>query len=163
MREGGRGDVRIPSTRTLAMPADANPNGDIFGGWLMSQMDLAGGVHAAHETGGRVATVAVDAMSFHKPVQVGDQVSCYCATERIGRTSIAVRVETRVRRRHQVDQQEEKVTEGLFTYVALDERGRPRPVEAPTPAEGARRATSPDAEAGSGPEAQGATPRETRR
>ena len=113
------------------MPADANPSGDIFGGWLMSQMDLAGGVHASREAGGRVATVAVDAMSFHKPVQVGDQVSCYCATERIGRTSIAVRVETRVRRRAQADQREEKVTEGLFTYVALDEEGRPRPVRPP--------------------------------
>lgn len=117
------------------MPADANPSGDIFGGWLMSQMDLAGGVHAARRAGGRVATVAVDAMSFHKPVQVGDQVSCYCATERIGRTSIAVRVETRVRRRAQADQREEKVTEGLFTYVALDEAGRPRPVAPAAPPE----------------------------
>lgn len=124
------------------MPADANPSGDIFGGWLMSQMDLAGGVHASRKAGGRVATVAVDAMSFHKPVQVGDQVSCYCATERIGRTSIAVRVETRVRRRAQTDQQEEKVTEGLFTYVALDQEGRPRPVNPPALPEDDRQAAS---------------------
>lgn len=138
MRDGDGDDARIPSTRTLAMPADANPSGDIFGGWLMSQMDLAGGVHAARKAGGRVATVAVDAMSFHKPVRVGDQVSCYCATERIGRTSIAVRVETRVRRRAQADQREEKVTEGLFTYVALDAEGRPRPVHPPELPEGTR-------------------------
>lgn len=121
-------EARIPSTRTVAMPADANPNGDIFGGWLMSQMDVAGGVHAMHRAGGRVVTVAVDAMTFHKPVQVGDQVSCYCVTEKVGNTSIRVRVETRVRRRHQVDAREEKVTEGLFTYVAIDADGKPRPV-----------------------------------
>lgn len=132
------------------MPADANPSGDIFGGWLMSQMDLAGGVHASREAGGRVATVAVDAMSFHKPVQVGDQVSCYCATERIGRTSIAVRVETRVRRRAQADQREEKVTEGLFTYVALDEEGRPRPVHPPALPGDERQAASSGIGAGRG-------------
>lgn len=132
------------------MPADANPSGDIFGGWLMSQMDLAGGVHASRKAGGRVATVAVDAMSFHKPVQVGDQVSCYCATERIGRTSIAVRVETRVRRRAQTDQREEKVTEGLFTYVALDEEGRPRPVHPPAlPADDRRAAPGGSGRGGS--------------
>jgi len=115
-----------PSIRTIAMPADANPNGDIFGGWLMAQMDLAGGIHAFAVAGGRVTTVAVDAMTFHRPVQVGDQVSCYCTTARIGTTSIAVKVDTWVRRRH--DQTEERVTEGLFTFVALDGSGRPRPV-----------------------------------
>ena len=117
----------VPSVRTIAMPADANPNGDIFGGWIMAQMDLAGGTHAFAVAGGRVTTVAVDAMTFHRPVQIGDQVSCYCSTERIGTTSIAVKVETWVRRRD--DQTEERVTEGLFTFVAIDEKGRPRPVQ----------------------------------
>jgi acyl-CoA thioesterase YciA len=109
------------------MPADANPNGDIFGGWLMAQMDLAGETYAFGVSRGRVTTVAVNAMTFHLPVQVGDQVSCYCATEKIGHTSIAVKVETWVRRRH--DQSEERVTEGLFTFVAIDAAGRPRPVK----------------------------------
>jgi acyl-CoA thioesterase YciA len=117
----------IPSVRTIAMPSDANPNGDIFGGWIMSQMDLAGGAYAFAIAGGRVTTVAVDGMTFHRPVQIGDQVSCYCTTERIGTTSIAVRVETWVRRRD--DQSEERVTEGLFTFVAIDSEGRPRAVE----------------------------------
>lgn len=115
------------SLRTVAMPADTNPNGDIFGGWILSQMDLAGGTHAFYEAQGRVATVAVTAMKFHKPVNVGDEISCYCATERVGRTSIAVRVETWVRRRRLT--LEEQVTEGLFTFVAIDSEGLPRPVE----------------------------------
>ncbi len=93
----------------------------------MAQMDLAAGAHAFAAAGGRVATVAVDAMTFHRPVQVGDQVSCYCSTVRIGTTSIAVKVDTWVRRRH--DWTEEQVTEGIFTFVALDDSGRPRPVE----------------------------------
>ncbi len=118
--------ARIPSLRTLAMPADTNPNGDIFGGWLMAQMDIAGGVHAYAAARGRVATVAVEAMTFHKPVYVGDLVSCFCRTERIGNTSITVAVETWVDR--QRSDHHEKVTEGLFTYVALDRNGRPRPV-----------------------------------
>ena len=116
----------VPSLRTLAMPADANPNGDIFGGWLMSQMDMAGGIHAYQVAGGRVVTVAVDAMSFHLPVQIGDQVSCYCVTRRVGSTSIAVTVETWVKRRQ--SSREEKVTEGTFTFVAINRRGSPRPV-----------------------------------
>lgn len=113
--------------RSIAMPADTNPNGDIFGGWILSQMDLAGGTHAFYEAQGRVATVAVTAMKFHKPVNVGDEVSCYCATERVGRTSITVRVETWVRRRRLTD--EEQVTEGLFTFVAVGDDGQPRPVK----------------------------------
>ena len=92
----------------------------------MAQMDIAGGIHAYEEARGRVATVAVDAMTFHLPVYVGDVVSCYCSTERIGNTSIAVMVETWVRRRDSGNF--EKVTEGLFTFVAIDESGRPRPV-----------------------------------
>jgi acyl-CoA thioesterase YciA len=114
--------------RTVAMPADANPNGDIFGGWLMSQMDLAGGTYACQEARGRVVTVAVDAMTFHKPVHIGDQVSCYCSTLRCGTTSISVRVETWIRRR--IDTLEEKVTEGVFTFVAIDDDGKPRPINA---------------------------------
>ena len=94
----------------------------------MAQMDIAGGIHAYEEARGRVATVAVDAMTFHLPVYVGDVVSCYCSTERIGNTSIAVMVETWVRRRDSGNF--EKVTEGLFTFVAIDENGRPRPVRA---------------------------------
>ncbi|MFK8078957.1 MAG: acyl-CoA thioesterase [Granulosicoccus sp.] len=113
--------------RTIAMPADTNPNGDIFGGWILSQMDLAGGTHAFYEAQGRVATVAVTAMKFHKPVNVGDEVSCYCVTEAIGRTSIQVRVETWVRRQRVAE--EEQVTEGLFTFVALDENAKARPVK----------------------------------
>ena len=106
------------SLRTIAMPSDTNPSGDIFGGWILSQMDLAGGSHAFFEAQGRVATVAVTGMKFHKPVNIGDEVSCYCATESIGSTSIAVRVETWVRRQRLAEEQQ--VTEGLFTFVALD-------------------------------------------
>ena len=110
--------------RTVAMPADTNPHGDIFGGWLLSQMDVAGGTHAMARTGGRVATVGIEAMSFHRPVYVGDRVSCHCRTERIGRTSITVHVETWVRRATTGRPPEEiKVTEGMFTYVALDDAG----------------------------------------
>jgi len=116
-----------PSLRTIAMPADTNPNGDIFGGWILSQMDLAGGTYAFLEAQGRVATVAVTAMKFHKPVNVGDEVSCYCATEQMGNTSITVRVETWVRRQRLA--LEEQVTEGLFTFVALDHQGQPRAVK----------------------------------
>ena len=121
-----RPPMSVPALRTVAMPADANANGDIFGGWLMSQMDLAGGVHAHQEANGRTATVAVDSMSFHLPVQIGDLITCYCETIQIGRTSIVVKVDTWVKRRS--DGQEEKVTEGLFTFVAIDDTGRPRSV-----------------------------------
>lgn len=117
------------SLRTLAMPADTNPNGDIFGGWILSQMDLAGGTYAFYIAQGRVATVAVTGMQFHKPVYVGDEISCYCSTVKIGTTSISVHVETWVRRRrHEV---EEKVTQGLFTFVAIDPQGNPRPIDSP--------------------------------
>jgi acyl-CoA thioesterase YciA len=115
-----------PALRTLAMPADANPNGDIFGGWVMSQMDLAGSVPAVERAGGRVATVAVDAMRFHEPVYIGDLVSCYAEIMSVGTTSIGVRVETWAKRRH--NGAEVRVTEGTLVYVALDDTGRPRPV-----------------------------------
>ena len=121
-----------PALRTIAMPADTNPNGDVFGGWLLAQMDLAGGNVAVRRARGRVATVAITAMTFHLPVFVGDEVSCYGIVERVGRSSIAIRVETWVRRARTGER--EKVTEGLFTYVAIDEQRRPRPVpdESPT-------------------------------
>ncbi len=118
---------RQPAVRTLAMPADANASGDIFGGWLLSQMDIAGGIAAHDLSRGRVATVAVEAMEFHLPVYVGDLVSCYAEVTRAGRTSITVHVETEARRRDTGDTI--KVTEGIFVYVALDENGCPRPVK----------------------------------
>ncbi len=123
-------DRTPPSLRTIAMPADTNPNGDIFGGWILSQMDLAGGTYALYVAQGRVATVAVTGMKFYKPVNVGDEVSCYCATHAIGRTSVTVNVETWVRRRQMAV--EEQVTEGLFTFVAIDAQGQPRPINEPT-------------------------------
>ena len=126
---------REPALRTIAMPADANPNGDIFGGWLMAQMDLAGSVEAVRRARGRVATVAVDAMSFHRPVFIGDLVSCYARLVRSGRTSLTVDVETWVERR--ADGAAERVTEGVFTYVALGPDGRPRPLPKLAPGGGA--------------------------
>ena len=115
-----------PALRTLAMPADANPNGDIFGGWVLAQMDLAGAVPAAERACGRIATVAVEAMRFHRPVYIGDLVSCYARIMRIGTTSITVHVEVWARR-HRIDEVV-KVTEGTYVYVAIDEAGQPRPV-----------------------------------
>ncbi|MEI9987879.1 MAG: hotdog domain-containing protein [Aliidongia sp.] len=112
--------------RTIAMPADANPNGDIFGGWLLSQMDLAGSVLAKESAVGRVATVGIEAMKFHKPVMIGDEVSCYCRVLRIGNTSVTVHIESWVRR--SIGRERHKVTEGVFTYVALDDHRRPRPI-----------------------------------
>ena len=117
---------RVPAIRTIAMPADANSNGDIFGGWMMSQMDLAGGVAAVQRAQGRVVTVAVDAMTFHLPVNVGDLVSCYSEVTRVGRTSLTIKIDAWVQRR--IGRQMERVTSGHFTYVAVDEKGRPRPV-----------------------------------
>ena len=131
---------RGPALRTIAMPADTNPNGDIFGGWLLAQMDLAGGTVALRRAGGRVATVGVEAMTFHKPVSVGDEVSCFARIERVGRTSIRVRVETWVRRNRSRGESF-KVTEGVFTYVAIGPDRRPREV----PPESA---LLPDGEAG---------------
>ena len=109
------------------MPAGANASGDIFGGWLLSQMAIAGSLAAHDLVRGRVATVAVEAMEFHLPVYVGDLVSCYAEVTRVGRTSITVHVETEARRRDTGETI--KVAEGIFVYVALDENGRPRPVK----------------------------------
>ena len=115
-----------PALRAIAMPADANPNGDIFGGWLLAQMDLAGGSVASQRAQGRVATVAVTGMTFHRPVYIGDEVSCHAAVTRIGRTSITIHIETWVRRH--LSTERVKVTEGVFTYVAIGDDRRPRPV-----------------------------------
>ena len=115
-----------PALRAIAMPADANPNGDIFGGWLLAQMDLAGGSVAKQRAKGRVVTVGLERMEFHLPVFIGDEVSCYGSIQRVGRTSITVAVETWVRRGDSDGRV--KVTEGLFTYVAIDGNRRPRQV-----------------------------------
>jgi acyl-CoA thioesterase YciA len=115
-----------PALRAIAMPADANPYGDIFGGWLLSQMDLAGGTVATRRAKGRTATVAITAMTFHRPVFVGDEVTCYGEIIKVGRTSITVKVESWVRRGTEAEQIE--VTEGIFTYVAIDANRRPCPV-----------------------------------
>ncbi|MBV8924644.1 MAG: acyl-CoA thioesterase [Bradyrhizobium sp.] len=113
--------------RTLAMPADTNGNGDIFGGWLLSQMDIAGGVFTSKLTKSRNVTVAIEAMNFRKPVNVGDLVSIYGRLVRIGRTSITVRLEAWVTRRKET--QPILVTDGNFTYVSIDEAGRPQEIK----------------------------------
>lgn len=124
------GDPRGTLTlRTVAMPADVNVNGDIFGGWVLSQMDIAGGVLAIEEASGRVATVAVNEMTFMRPVKVGDVLCVHGWIDRTGTTSIAVGLEAWARR--QITGEREKVTEGVFTYVAIDADGRPRPVTRP--------------------------------
>ncbi len=115
---------REPILRVVPRPGDINSNGHIFGGWVLSQMDIAAGIVAAREADGPVATVAVDAMKFLAPILLHDLISVYAEIERVGRTSIGIRIEvvaTRDRGKEQV-----KVTEGLFTFVALDEHHRPR-------------------------------------
>jgi len=113
--------------RTLAMPADTNGNGDIFGGWLLSQMDVAGGVFTSKVTKSRHVTVAIEAMNFRKPVYVGDLVSIYGKLVRIGRTSITVHLEAWVTRRKET--QPILVTDGNFTYVSIDEQGKPQQIK----------------------------------
>jgi acyl-CoA thioesterase YciA len=117
-----------PAIRTIAMPADANASGDIFGGWLLSQMDLAGASVATRRSRGRVATVAITGMTFHRPVFVGDEVSCYATITRVGNTSITVKIESWVRRGRIADDDQIAVTEGIFTYVHIDGTGKPQPV-----------------------------------
>jgi acyl-CoA thioesterase YciA len=112
--------------QTVAMPRDTNANGDIFGGWLMSQMDLAGSITATEVAGGRVATVAIDGMAFLTPVHVGAVVSCYCDVLEIGRSSIRIVVEVWINSKH--DGEPIKVTEGEFVFVAIDEKGRTRAI-----------------------------------
>ena len=113
--------------RTLAMPADTNPSGDIFGGWLLSQMDIAGGLVAKRRAGSRVATVGVESMTFHLPVFVGDVVCCYAELIRTGRTSMTIRVQAWAIR-DAFQSARVKVTEGMFTYVSIDDDRRPRAI-----------------------------------
>ena len=117
-----------PALRAIAMPADTNPHGDIFGGWLLCQMDLAGSTTATRRAQGRVVTVAITGMTFHRPVLVGDEVTCFVNVEKVGNTSITVKIETWVRRR--AGKEQIKVTQGIFTYVAVTAEGSPRPVSA---------------------------------
>ncbi|MCX2979999.1 acyl-CoA thioesterase [Halieaceae bacterium IMCC14734] len=114
------------SLQTIAMPRDTNANGDIFGGWLLSQMDLAGGIAAAEIAGGRVATVAIDGMAFLTPVHVGAVVTCYTDILEVGRSSTRIMVEVWINSKH--DGEPLKVTEGEFVFVAIDENGRTRAV-----------------------------------
>ena len=119
-----KGELTI---RTLAMPADTNPSGDIFGGWVMSQMDIAGSVAAHERVKGRTVTVAVEAMTFIAPVKVGDVLCVYTTIERIGTTSITVSMEAWARRNRHADRV--KVTDARFVYVALDDNGNKRRIE----------------------------------
>ena len=116
-----------PILRVVPRPADINANGHIFGGWVLSQMDIAAGIVASREADGAVATVAIEAMEFTAPILLHDIISVYANIERIGRTSIAIRIEVIASRDR--GKEEVKVTEGLFTFVALDETHRPRPVK----------------------------------
>ena len=123
-------DEPVPSgeltLQTLAMPADTNPNGDIFGGWLMSQMDLAGSIKAAAIASGRVTTVAAGSMAFLRPVPVGATISCYAEILEIGRSSIRILVDVWLYSAETGERY--KVTEGTFVYVAIDDNGRTRPI-----------------------------------
>jgi acyl-CoA thioesterase YciA len=116
-----------PILRVVPRPGDINANGHIFGGWVLSQMDIAAGIVAAREADGPVATVAIEAMTFIAPILLNDLISVYAEVERIGRTSIAIRIEVIAIRDR--GRQEVKVTDGLFTFVALDENHQPRPVK----------------------------------
>jgi acyl-CoA thioesterase YciA len=118
---------RVPVLRVMPGPTDINANGHIFGGWVLSQMDIAAGIVASKRANGSVATVAIEGMEFIAPVMIRDLISVYAHVEKVGRTSMGVRIEviaTRDRGALEV-----KVTEGLFTFVALDENNRPRPVD----------------------------------
>ncbi len=122
--EAARGNL---TTRTMAMPADTNPAGDIFGGWVLSQMDIAAGICASERAHGiRVVTASLDSMSFLSPVKVGDTLGVYTDVVRVGRTSMDIHVEAWVRRCRQKTR--EKVTEAIFKFVAIDENGQPTPV-----------------------------------
>ena len=117
---------RDPIVRTVPQPADMNGNGDIFGGWVLSQMDIAGGTLAARVAKGRVATVAITAMTFVQPIKIGDLVSIYGEVSKVGRSSITIALETIVQRR--LDPTPIQVTHGTFVFVAIDEDGKPRQV-----------------------------------
>lgn len=121
-------DPRVPLIQTMPMPKDLNGNGDVFGGWVLSEMDIAAGILASRTCGGRCATVAIEAMTFLKPISVGDLVTIYGEVAKRGRTSVHVRLDTWVIR--QSNGTREQVTEGTFIFVAIDEEGRPRPLPA---------------------------------
>jgi len=120
-------DHRNPVLRVVPGPSDINANGHIFGGWVLSQMDIAAGIVASRRAGGSVATIAIERMEFIAPIHLRDVISVFAEVERVGRTSMAIRIEViATRDRGATDI---KVTEGLFTFVALDEQHRPRPVD----------------------------------
>lgn len=116
-----------PTLCAIAMPTDTNPHGDIFGGWLISQMDLAGSSAATRRAKGRVVTVAITGMTFHRPVYVGDEVSCYAEVTKVGHTSLTVNIQSWACRG--IGDEQIAVTDGVFTYVAVDANGKPRPVD----------------------------------
>ena len=118
-----QGELEI---RTIAMPADTNANGDIFGGWVVSQMDLAGASYALKYTKGRAVTVAINGMSFISPVKIGELLSCYVSLPELGHTSIQIKIESWVI--SPTNLQSRQVTEGIFTFVAVDENNRPRAI-----------------------------------
>ena len=118
---------RVPILRVVPGPSDINANGHIFGGWVLSQMDIAGGIAASHRAQGPVATVAIERMEFIAPIHLRDLISVFAHVERVGRTSMSVRIEVIAHRDRGAS--EVKVTEGLFTFVALDASHRPRPVD----------------------------------
>ncbi|HLJ72277.1 MAG TPA: acyl-CoA thioesterase [Roseiarcus sp.] len=120
---GPRGELTV---RLIAMPGDTNANGDIFGGWVLSQMDQAGGIAGVERAQGRVVTIAVEAMTFIRPVRVGDVLCVYTEVERVGRTSMRIHIEAWAQRFR--THFREKVTDAVFTFVAVDDEGRPRPI-----------------------------------
>ena len=119
-----KGELAI---KTIAMPANTNANGDIFGGWLVAQMDLAGSIIAIQRANARVTTVAIDKMVFHKPVHIGNTISCYGKILRVGNTSLAIKIE--VWKVGLYTNEAQSVTEGIFTYVAIDKHGKSQPVD----------------------------------
>jgi len=124
----------MPTTRVLAMPTDTNAMGDIFGGWIMSQVDIAASVAAHRRAGTRAVTVAVNSFQFRKPVYVGDLISCYASIQKVGNTSITVFVEVYAERdRQQIEVV--KVTEATLTFVAIDKNGKPMTLRSPAPKE----------------------------
>ena len=114
------------TVRISAMPADTNANGDIFGGWVLSRMDQAGGIAGTERALGRVVTIAVDAMTFIRPVKIGDVLEVFTEIEHVGRTSMKIHIEAWAQRYK--THTEEKVTDAVFTFVAIDEKGKPRPI-----------------------------------
>ena len=125
MIETGLPEGRVPVLRIQAMPVDANFGGSIFGGWIMSQVDIAGSIPAARRARGRVVTVKVNSLEFHKPVYVGDLISCYAEVVRVGRTSLTVEVDVYAQR-NPAKEQVIRVTQATLTYVAVDKQGQPR-------------------------------------